>query len=316
MRRTITRALKWVAAILVVVVLIGLLVAFVQGRKTPTGNSQYVALGSSFAAGAGLGPLQDDSPLLCARSVGGYPNKLAAALRLELVDMACGGAVTRHLLRGGQYFQGPQIRVIDRRTRLVTITVGGNDTLYIADLSQLAARHDAGLWGWLVRTFWGGPKTMRERDFPRFERELANTISAVHARSPQAQIVVATYPTILPPTGTCAALGLDEGEASQMRQVGDRLAASTIAAATHAGATTVDMHRLGAQHNACSQAPWTHGWKNGGIAPFHPTLAGAKATADAIEVALRRSPAGVTAVDENDAAGHQAGGVGRQEQRH
>jgi lysophospholipase L1-like esterase len=55
--------------------------------------------------------------------------------------MSCGGAVTRHLLHGGQYFQGPQIRTITRGTRLVTLTIGGNDVGYVADLSMLAARN-------------------------------------------------------------------------------------------------------------------------------------------------------------------------------
>lgn len=316
MRRAIFKGLKWLAAIFAALVVIGILMAFVQGRKTPTGNPQYVALGSSFAAGAGLGPLQKGSPLLCARSVGGYPNLLADTLHLNLVDMACGGAVTRHLLRGGQYFQGPQIRVIDRRTRLVTITVGGNDSLYIADLSQLAARHDSTLWGWLVRHFWSGPRSTQQRAFPQLQQELVATIRATHDRAPQAQVVVATYPTILPLAGTCAALGLNETEANQMREAANKLAASTTAAAAKAGALLVDMHALGAEHNACSKMPWTNGWRNGGIAPFHPTLAGAKATADAIAEALRRSPTGVAAVHQNDAASHQAGGIGGQEQRH
>jgi len=304
MRRTAFKVMKWLAAILVALVLAGFLVAYLQGRKTPVGDPQYVALGSSFAAGAGLGPLQKDSPLLCARSVGGYPNHLAGMLHLKLVDMACGGAVTSHLLQGGQYFQGPQIRVVDQRTRLVTITVGGNDTLYIGDLSQLAARHDRTLWGWLVRTFWSGPKVTQQRGFSQFKRELLATIYAIQRRSPRAKVVVATYPTILPPTGTCPALGLSEIEANQMRKVASELAATTAAAAAQAGAMLVDMHRLGAQHHACSQNPWAHGWKNGGIAPFHPTMAGAKATAAAIANALKRSPAGVATVDENDAARH------------
>jgi lysophospholipase L1-like esterase len=295
---------------------VGVIVAFVQGRRTPTGNPQYVALGSSFAAGAGLGPLQEGSPLLCARSVGGYPNRLAAALKLDLVDMACGGAVTRHLLDGGQYFQGPQIRVVDRHTRLVTITVGGNDTLYIADLSQLAASHDSTLWGWLVRQFWTGPRSLRDREYARFEQQLTATIRAVRNRAPQATIVVATYPTILPPEGTCDAIGLTAPEAELMRTAGDNLAQSTTAAAKAEGATVVDMHRLGAAHHACSARPWTNGWKNGGIAPFHPTRVGASATAAAIARALKASPAGVAAVDQHDASGHEAGGIGRQEQRH
>ncbi|NUS99525.1 MAG: SGNH/GDSL hydrolase family protein [Sphingomonas sp.] len=288
-------------------------IVWVQARRTPTNDPEYVALGSSFAAGAGLGPLQKGSPLLCARSVGGYPQQVARTLGLSIVDMACGGAVTRHLLHGGQFFQGPQSRVVDKRTRLVTITVGGNDTLYTGDLSQLAARNTDTVWGWLVRNVWSGPKTEAERNYPRLRAELVATIQAIRRRQPKAAVVLATYPTILPPSGTCPLLSLTRSEADRMRIVAARLAATSRAAAEEGGAILVDMNALGARHHACSDSPWTQGWTNGGIAPFHPNRSGAAATAEAIVDALRKSPAGVAAVGEHDAPGHQAGSVRRQE---
>jgi lysophospholipase L1-like esterase len=269
-------------AVLVVAVIGSVAFAHAQARRTPQGEPAYVALGSSFAAGAGLGELQDGSPLFCARSVGGYPQLLARKLKLPIVDMSCGGAVTKHLLRGGQFFQGPQVRVIDKDTRLVTITAGGNDVGYVGDLSMLAARNTNSTFGRLVRLFWGGPKTLEQRGFETLQRELAGTIRDVRLRAPHARIVVATYPTILPPTGTCPRLSLSGGEAKSMRDVGDRLAQVTREAARAGGAMVVDMHALGAKHNACTAAPWVNGWTNGGVAPFHPTSVGANATADAI----------------------------------
>jgi hypothetical protein len=77
-------------------------------------------------------------------------------------------------------------------------------------------------------------------------------------------------------------LRLSADEAALMRQVGDQLATTTRAAATESGAIFVDMNTLGSDHNACSAIPWTRASTNGGVAPFHPTLAGAKATADAV----------------------------------
>jgi len=44
----------------------------------------------------------------------------------------------------------------------------------------------------------------------------------------------------------------------------------------------VDMHTLGADHNACSAQPWTRGWGGRTGARFHPTRLGAEATARAI----------------------------------
>lgn len=288
------RACLAALTLVLAMVVAGVGVAWLQGRHTPQGRPEYVALGSSFAAGAGLGALEQGSPLLCARSVNGYPQQLARMRRLALIDMSCGGAVTRHLLRGGQVFQGPQIRVIDPRTRLVTLTAGGNDIGYVGDLSLLAARNSDTVFGWLVRTLWKGPKAQGERDYAGLEAQLTETLRAVRAQAPDAVVVVATYPTLLPSAGTCARIGLTQAEADQMRQVGDQLAATTRAAAKTGGAILVDMHVLGAAHDPCSASPWTNGWIEVKGGAFHPTLAGAEATAQAISAALDAAQASAT----------------------
>lgn len=285
MRRWIVRGTAGVALLVLATVFV-----CVQGRRTPEGRPEYVALGSSFAAGAGLGRLQAGSPLMCARSVGGYPQQLARRDGLPIVDMSCGGAVAKHLLRGGQFFQGPQIGPITPETRLVTLTVGGNDIGYIGDLSLLASRKSRGALGWLTRTLWKGPKAEAARDYDGLRAELLATIRAVRAQAPAARIVLVTYPAILPKSGTCDRLQLTTGEADLMRQVGDRLAAVTRSAADEGGALLVDMHRLGASHNACSAEPWTSGWTNAPVARFHPTARGAEATAAAISDALNPRP--------------------------
>jgi lysophospholipase L1-like esterase len=279
--RRIRRGCGGVALVVLVLVAATLAWLVYQGRQTPGGRPDYVALGSSFAAGAGLGKLQPGSPLLCARSLQGYPQQLARMRHLAIVDMSCGGAVTRHVLQGGQYFQGAQIRTITGATRLVTVTVGGNDIGYIGDLSMLAARRSGSAFGMLVRLFWHGPAATRP--YTELHANLLATIRAIRTRAPHATIMVATYPTILPPSGTCPRLGLSIAEADAMRQVADRLAAVTRAAAAEGGAVLVDMHRLGARHDACSAEPWTRGWTNGGVAPFHPTAAGAAAISTALD---------------------------------
>jgi lysophospholipase L1-like esterase len=276
------------ALALFAVVLAALALVWIQAAHTPKGRPAYVALGSSYAAGAGLGPLQKGSPLLCARSVDGYPQQLARMRRLSIVDMSCGGAVTPHLLHGGQFFQGPQIRVITPDTRLVTITVGGNDINYVGDLSLLAARHDGSLFGWLARTFWRGPKPASTRGYAKVQGDLVATVRAIQSRAPKTVIVIASYPTVLPPSGTCPRIGLTVAEAELMREVERRLAAATAAAAAETGAVLVDMNALGAEHNACAAAAWINGWKDVHGAMFHPTALGARATAEAISRALDR----------------------------
>jgi len=309
MRRTLARGCLGSAALVVALILSATAFVYVQAKRAPTGRPVYVALGSSFAAGPALGSLQSGSPLLCARTEGNYPRRLARLLRLPLVDRSCGGATTAHVLRGGQFFQPPQVDAVNRETRLVTVTVGGNDVGYVGDLSLLAARRSDGPFGWVVRRFWSGPA--ETRDYARLHAELVALIRAARARAPAARIVVATYPAILPPRGTCARLGLAADEVASMRVVAARLAATTRAAAAEGGATLVDMDAIGAAHHACAAVPWTNGQARLLDAPFHPTAAGAEATARAIAAALKGSPAAVPAVGEDDAAGHQAGRVRR-----
>jgi lysophospholipase L1-like esterase len=267
---------------LIVIAFIVIVVAILywQAIQKPTGTPRLVALGSSFAAGIGL----------CQRSLNGYPQQLARMQNLSLVDMSCSGATTQHVRDGGQLFLGPQLRGLAKNTELVTLTSGGNDVSYVGDLSFLAGRKDQTFLGWTLRQFWGGTRKAEARDFAKLRMVLASTLSKIKQRAPQAKIIVVSYPTILPETGTCAKLGLTKVEARQMRDVGDRLAALTSAVAQDADALVVDMHKLGAANDACSAEPWVNGWHNTAGTAFHPTMAGAKATAAAISAAIDGLP--------------------------
>jgi lysophospholipase L1-like esterase len=253
-----------------------------QAQAKPTGKPQYVALGSSFAAGIGLGERVAGSPLVCQRTVNSYPQTLARAAGMSLVDMTCSGATTKHVLRGGQLFLGPQLDGLGPETELVTVTIGGNDISYVGDLTFLAARKGNGITARAARLFGEGPNVLAPRDYDKLLADLRAMLVEIKRRSPKARIVVITYPRILPAAGTCEKLALTEAEVSGMRLVGDRLAAVTAEAARQEGAMLVDMQKLGAEHHACSSAPWVNGWVNPAGTPFHPTRAGAQAIAAAV----------------------------------
>ena len=257
-----------------------------DARRTPTGKPEYVALGSSYAAGAGLGTRQPGSPRLCQRSNDGYPPRLARRLGLSLVDMTCSGSVTKHALVGGQFFQDAQIRTLRADTRLVTLTAGGNDVGFVRDLYLMSSQNSDTALGWMVRRLWDGPPGLAERDFRKLRRTMTVLLREIHRRSPKARIVVATYPAVLPRTGTCPQLRLTASQADIMRQVQARLAAVTRLVASEVGASVVDMTTIGADHSACASTPWTRGWGPMSQAPFHPNAAGAQATANAIAAVL------------------------------
>ena len=284
--RILKKILLGTGLIIVAFILIVIATLYWQAIQKPTGTPRLVALGSSFAAGIGLGDRPAGSPIVCQRSLNSYPQQLARMRDLSLVDMSCSGATTLHVRDGGQAFLGPQLGGLATNTKWVTLTAGGNDVSYVGDLSFLAGRKDQTFMGWALRQFWSGPKRAEQRDFAKLRTVLASTLAQIKQRAPQATIIVVTYPTILPETGTCANLGLSSAEADEMRNVGNSLAALTSAIAQDAGALVVDMHTLGAGHDACSVEPWVNGWHNTAGTAFHPTMAGAKATAAAISAAM------------------------------
>ena len=282
----IKKTLKFIAILLATLVMIGTATLYWQAQQKPEGTPTLVALGSSFAAGIGLGERASGSPFVCQRSRNGYPQQLAHLRNLPLVDMSCSAATSHHVRDGGQVFLGPQLDGLSPQTQWVTLTIGGNDVSYVGDLSFLAGRESKTLTGWAVRQLWGGARKPEDRDFDQLHRDLVSTLAAIRQRAPRARIMVATYPAILPLKGTCAKLSLSEAEAEMMRAVGDKLADVTLAAAREGSAIGVDLHRLGVGHDACSAEPWVNGWNDVAGTPFHPTLAGANAAASAISAAM------------------------------
>ena len=291
LRRTVRVCLA-ALALIAMLALIVLLIIVVQGKRLPSGNARYVAMGSSFAAGIGLGPRAPDSPFACMRTINGYPSFLAKALSLPLVDVSCSAATTEHLLHGGQYFQGAQLRAVTTATQLVTITSGGNDVGYVGDLSAFAAQQDPSLTSRLAGLALGIPVADRHRDFAKVRRDLVAVVQAIRQRAPRARVILITYPRILPPTLPCKRLNMTEMQVAAMRKVGDALAGATRAAAADSDVLLVDMDRLGAGHHACSADPWVNGWRDPQGRAFHPNLRGARATASAIRAALLHSSEG------------------------
>jgi lysophospholipase L1-like esterase len=275
----IWRTIKAVLLLLLPVVLVAIAVLFYQGKQTPRTNARYVALGSSFAAGLGLGAREIGSPFICQRSVNGYPQQLARMTGQSLTDMSCSGATAGHVLRGGQVFQGPQIDAIGPETRLVTMTTGGNDVGYVGDLTAMAYQRKGGIYGFLVEQFWDGAKPVDDRNFVKLRSDLVSTFREIRRRAPKAQIILVTYPAILPESGTCSQLGIDSYQANLMRAVAQRLAEVTQSAAQEAGASVIDMSTLSKGNDACAPVAWVNGSEPAEGAPFHPTLAGSKAIA-------------------------------------
>lgn len=265
--------------------------ASAQDSALPRG-SHYVALGSSFASGPGIAP--PTSGGRCMRSSRNYAALLARALKLVLVDASCSGARTDHVL--GSWGEIPaQIDALSADTRLVTVTIGGNDVGYIGSLIGASCQVVAGAAGKAVSC----PPTLApsEADWDRLESNLGRIAEAVRARAPAARLIFLQYPRVLPDGGEgCAALPLPPGQAEASRAIAARLADITARAAAAANAGLVAMDTLSRGHDVCSAQPWIGGFGpiSAGYIPYHPNLAGMTAQADELARALaaqQRKPA-------------------------
>jgi hypothetical protein len=284
---------KFALAFILLLTLLALIVlgiVYWQGKRPPQGQPGYVALGSSYAAGPGLGERVPGSPFLCMRTADNYPRQLAHMRRLSLVDMTCSGSTAAHALRGGQYFQGPQIAPVTASTRLVTLTAGGNDLGLVSSLLKMSLRDRQTVLGAVMRAITAEDKPAGRQDYAALARTFDVLLFTVVRRAPHARVVVLTYPRILPPRGTCAALGVTSAQADRMRPVEVKLAKITRDAAHKAGVELLDLNRLGEYHHVCAREPWVSGARISTGTAMHPNMAGTRATARALDRLLSSPP--------------------------
>jgi lysophospholipase L1-like esterase len=296
------RLLKWVGAVLGLGALaFAALIGFVwfQGTRVQTGAAEYVALGSSFASGPGITEHAEGSPALCGRSKDNYPHLLAAARKLALIDVSCSGATTEHVLKGGQYFQRAQIAAVTPETKLVTITIGGNNVGYMSNMMAAACANAPDLVPW----FWTKtgickpmPTAEVERRYATLEASIVEIIRTARQKAPEARIVILSYQSVVPQTGTCAALHMTEAQADSSRAMAARLIETSRRVATSQGVELYDVAALTADHNVCAADPWIEGvvfpaspFSNDPMI-FHTNLEGMQAIAAGLDAHLN-SPA-------------------------
>jgi lysophospholipase L1-like esterase len=278
--------IHWLVAAATLAVITGCAVGATSSSPVLLAGSQYVALGSSYAAGAGIGPLQPGSPQRCQRTTNNYASLLARRLQLQLTDASCGGATTATVL-GPSNELPPQIDAVSASTRLVTMTVGGNDIDYMGALFGGSCRA-----GVAARP---GPCPPRVQpttaQYKALEASLTSIAREVARRAPQARLVFVQYLTAVPDK-PCAATAIKPEDAAIGRAIGRELAAVTAQVAKATGALLVPADQMSRDHTACGAEPWSHGLHEGYDmqqgTPWHPAPAGHAAIAVELERLLLR----------------------------
>jgi lysophospholipase L1-like esterase len=232
----------------------------------------YVALGSSIASGYGI-----SKQSACGRSSRDYPQLVAARYGLKLVDVSCGAAVIPNIVDTKQGTNPPQIDAVSADTKLITISVGGND---------IALNGTALGCGDPATTCTAPPDL--EAKLAALPGQLTGMVDKVRAKAPSARIVFVTYPREMP-VKNCPAMSLTDTELALLRSMGDRLEAAFVKAFAHSDVALVDPYVVSGDHTACAvSAPWTAGYtvKPGEGFAYHPTALGHEEMAKLIEATL------------------------------
>jgi hypothetical protein len=282
----------------------------------------YVALGDSYSAGEGLDPVGQ-----CHRSAKAYGRLLAATEGWNVDFEACSGAVISDVLQSTHY--GPQVDLSqpDPKVGLVTITIGGNDSLF-SNVVIACISHPTCMWGNFPPTgvqevqqvLNGRPAPLEHEWAPATMLSIADKLGAphdglfskLHYFYPTARIVVIGYPYLFPdgqaptaPDLLCASIlrRVDQPDRAEIRYMQDLFNDAIFEAATRQGVDYISPRLLWTGHEPCG----THGqWSNSieaylniykpmGGGSFHPNAAGQQALAALVSCYLRNNTTAPTA---------------------
>lgn len=230
----------------------------------PDDAFEYVAIGDSHTAA----PRTPETGLSvpCFRSDENYPHLIAKAMpQIRLTDVSCSGA-TSAALTGEQSSRGtpvpPQLDALSEETDLVTVNIGGNDSnlflTWFTQCAQLAPSDPQGSPCADANRSAGGDALLDL--LPGTQELFSAVLDEIKERSPDATIIVVTYPRPFPEQGTCElADTYAQGDLAYINTIVQTLGAGMIEAAKEAGVEWVDVFRASRGHDICSKEPWTNG---------------------------------------------------------
>ncbi len=262
--------------------------AAASGRPSSTAGppQQYVALGSSYAAGPG-GSVLSDAP--CGRSEDNYPHVVADLLGMTLIDVTCSGATTEDILHRAQpnVATAPQIDAITTDTKLITVTIGGNNIAYIprvmAQSCLTAGPFEPG-------GHCNAHPSPRPPDaaYAALNQSLDNMLVEIEKRAPDARVVFVDYPPLAQHGDEpCAEMPLTREQLALTLDVLDNVTEAIAEAATEAGAHLVRASHAGRGHGVCTAEPWLYGWE--APATYHERQAGKTAIAHLVAELVARN---------------------------
>lgn len=238
--------------------LLTLLAANPASAASAYADTDYVALGDSYSSGVGA-PGQVGT---CLQSPNGYPGQWVAANQPKsFTDLACSGAVTDDVIN-------TQVPQISSSADLISMTIGGNDAGFAPTVLSCEVSTDAACAATVANAEASISATLGAK--------LDATYAAIHAKAPNAQLVVLGYPLLFDTSSASCGVGgmslakrksLNDGATVLDDLIKDRVVAD--------GYTWSDVRDEFAGHGICSATPYINDLNVLALTnSFHPNKTG------------------------------------------
>ncbi|MFI6433365.1 SGNH/GDSL hydrolase family protein [Rhodococcus oryzae] len=253
---------------------------------------EYVNLGDSFSAGSGISPIAPGQEPKCWQSEQNFSHIVAARLGYQLTDVSCGGADTNALYRAQHEGMRPQLESLSPTTDLVTLMIGGNNNKTfsgsMATCVEAKVKHPGAFDP--CRAQYG--TTLIDPIANQTYPALVTALHDIHAKAPNARVVIAGYPWVLPASGGCfPQMPVAEGDVHYLREMQAMLNDAVERAAAETDSTFVDMSQVSEGRDACKPVGQrlvepligsTH------PIPVHPNADGERVLADQVMAAIEQ----------------------------
>lgn len=249
-----------------------------------------VSLGSSFAAGPGIEPVEDSNAMRSSRN---YAHLMAGRLSANLADLSVSGATTATILDTPQLTMAgvefpPQINGVHANADLVTVTAGGNDLQFAGSMLYAAwSRFQPGcpMATLLSQGFTDGIPEPSDQSVDSLARGLVRIVDEVRARANHARIILVDYLTVIDDQNRPKDWPFSSAETAPILRIQKALIHGHEIATERSGAELLQASKLSTDHALGSAEPWVFNFQPSietTGSSFHPNNAGMSAIADAL----------------------------------
>ncbi len=235
------------------------LTTLVTAGSAHAAGVNYVALGDSYASGLGAGSYTSESGS-CKRSTNAYAYLWKNAHAPSSFSfVACSGARTGDVLNN-------QLSTLSSATTLVSISVGGNDAGFASTMQTCVLDSESACLNAVA--------TAKNYATSTLPGKLDQVYSAIHAKAPNARVVVLGYPHLYKVGGSCI-FGIGDTKRAAINGAADVLDDVIAKRAANAGFAFGDVRSIFREHEICGSSTT---WLNSTTLPveesYHPKASG------------------------------------------